>query len=376
VHPQLIAWGHSYWGGNVAVLGGALALGGLARLTRRRTATPFAAIWMALGLLLLANSRPYEGLVLSCGLALAVLAGLRWRRLSPALQISLKTLAWPVASVAVPGVLAMCYYNWQVTGSPVRLPYQEHQAQYAVVPLFWFLPMRQPAPTYRHREFERFYTREQARWYSRGDAWQEFTRFIRASLSQYEGSIALAGITVLMLPSLLRTSRAARLLLFVLGVFILGLLCETFLFLHYAAPCVGVIAALGTLALRRLNRLLGRIGPLVVGIAIALYLVSSLLWWTGYSRSQQTGFPVYRQRIADDLTAQAGKHLIIVRYGEQHNVHEEWVYNNADIDAAPVVWARDMDSEQNRILINYFNDRQMWLLEPDRNPTQLRPFSP
>jgi hypothetical protein len=43
------------------------------------------------------------------------------------------------------------------------------------------------------------------------------------------------------------------------------------------------------------------------------------------------------------------------------------VYNNADIDAAPVVWAREMDPENNANLIRYFHDRQVWLFEPDRS---------
>jgi hypothetical protein len=60
-----------------------------------------------------------------------------------------------------------------------------------------------------------------------------------------------------------------------------------------------------------------------------------------------------------------GKDLVIVHYSADHNPHQEWVYNRADIDAAPVVWARETPRETLSQLIQYFADRQVWILEPD-----------
>jgi hypothetical protein len=35
------------------------------------------------------------------------------------------------------------------------------------------------------------------------------------------------------------------------------------------------------------------------------------------------------------------------------------------MDASDVVWAREMSPEENRELTSYFDERRIWLLEPD-----------
>jgi hypothetical protein len=80
--------------------------------------------------------------------------------------------------------------------------------------------------------------------------------------------------------------------------------------------------------------------------------------------------------VVADLARRPGRHLAIVRYGPNHpNDFHEWVYNEADINAAKVIWARDMGPAQNEELINYFSDREVWLVEPDDTPPKLLPYS-
>ena len=68
-----------------------------------------------------------------------------------------------------------------------------------------------------------------------------------------------------------------------------------------------------------------------------------------------------------------------MRYRPDHEILEEWVYNDADIDGAKVVWARDMGTAKNQELLDYYKDRRVWLVEPLSYTTPdsgLRPCAP
>src|SRR5205823_331998 len=74
---------------------------------------------------------------------------------------------------------------------------------------------------------------------------------------------------------------------------------------------------------------------------------------------------VKRARVSKHLAASGGRHLVFVRYSRAHDPGDEWVYNDAEIDAAPMVWARELDRASNRALMSYYAGRQVWLVEPD-----------
>ena len=83
-----------------------------------------------------------------------------------------------------------------------------------------------------------------------------------------------------------------------------------------------------------------------------------------------------RPRIIRELNSIPGDDLVFVRYSPTHDVDWEWVYNDADIDHASVVWARDMGVHTNEELMHYYPRRHAWLLQADENVPTATPYQP
>jgi len=82
----------------------------------------------------------------------------------------------------------------------------------------------------------------------------------------------------------------------------------------------------------------------------------------------------FRMPVEDQLAAIPGQHLVLVRYSKDHNSGEEYVYNEADIDRAKTVWAREMPGRDLAPLLQYFRDRDVWIYEPDEDDSTVRPY--
>jgi hypothetical protein len=173
-----------------------------------------------------------------------------------------------------------------------------------------------------------------------------------------------------------------RLLVVIFSLSIAGVFAVVWSAPHYAAPLTCVIYALLVQAVRHLRAMkwkarpvgmqLSRVFVIVLGISTLFHVLRrdcDPLWWTC------TGDPS-RAAILEKLQHTPGKHLIVVRYSDNHNIHDEWVFNGADIDGAKVLWAREVNEEQNAKLFAYFKDRQIWLVEPDVNNTEIKPYTP
>ena len=376
VHPLTCAWSQTYWGGLVAVLGGALVLGALRRIARRPRARH--AIVLGLGLGILANSRPYEGLALALPLLTALGIWIVSRYGPPARTVWNRLLV-PLATVILLVGGGMLYYNYRVTGDPLATAYSVHQRTYARRPLFIFQdPL--PAPLYRHERLQGFYTDVPPRPAQRSltGLADSVRRRAAGYAFEYVRSLLVPFVVVLLFPLERKPWYLAAMLGVVLFTVALGL--QSWAAAHYAAPAAALALLVAVRAVRGVGR--WRLGQLRVGRSIvqALMVVIAgvlvLQWWHTVSGPRRTGWNYDRARIARSLIETGGQHLILVRYGPGHYVGMEWVYNAADIDAAPVVWASEMDAASNVRLLDYFRDRRVWLVEPDVPEVRAIPYPP
>jgi hypothetical protein len=74
------------------------------------------------------------------------------------------------------------------------------------------------------------------------------------------------------------------------------------------------------------------------------------------------GFIARRDSVLRKLDELPGKQLVLVKYGPGHDLNHEWIYNRADIDASRIVWAREMGTEKDQELLNYYPERKLWRL--------------
>ncbi len=150
---------------------------------------------------------------------------------------------------------------------------------------------------------------------------------------------------------------------------------------HYIAPVTCILFGVIVQAMRHLRRM--RLWKRPIGAALSRAIVVLLIFdisqfaATGYGDPMGWGGGGLQRRveIAHQLDAAPGKHLVIVNYSETHSVHDEWVYNGADIDGSKVVWARDLGPEQNANLMAYFKDRTVWVVEVGSEDATLAHFT-
>lgn len=359
-------WINSYWGGAVPALGGVLVMGAVPRLARRVATGP--TLLGSVGLVLLANSRPYEGVLAAIATA-GVLLWLARRQKHPlGAFLSRRTVA-PFLLVAIPGAAATGYYNYRLTGSPVLFPYSVNQQTYAASPHLYFLPPI-PTPVYHHEIIRKLWVEwdkdayRNARANPLGTALNSIGELRQFYLSAAFAPAVLTGLV----------SGAGPEMLSMLAILILplvGLMLAKVVLPHYLAPAFGIFPLLfaAGLAASRRSRL-----PWIFFLLLALPLASGVMRVAEVARHPGQSPLAKRHLVIEQLEHGGGRHLILVRYSPAHSIHAEWVYNRADIDGSTVVWARDMGEEKNRELLAYYRDRMVWLLQPDIGPTALTPY--
>jgi hypothetical protein len=376
----LCYWSNTYYCTWLPASGGALVLGAWGRL-RQRPRVSYALL-LAIGVSVLGMTRPYEGLFFCLPIA-GVLLVWMLRTNKGRFRLMLLRVTVPIASVLVLTAAFLAYYNFKVTGNALLMPELLNEKTYAVVPLFLWQQFRAQPQAYRNAEFHNFYIGWEPSEYHNTIAcgvanmtWIKFKKY----WAFYFGP--LLSIPLVAIPKVLVDKRI-RFLLFVIAVTTIGVELENWSHPHYIAALTCVLLAVVLQCMRHLqfwrwrSWSIGRaiVWAVVVGcFAVDAAWISAMAVHINYGPMYMAGYQP-RANIGRRLEQTPGSHLVIVRYTPSHPVYREWVYNRAQIEQAKVMWARDLGQECNQRLIAEFTGRTAWLIEPDINPTALKPYS-
>jgi hypothetical protein len=266
----------------------------------------------------------------------------------------------------------MLYYNWRVTGNALLMPYKHNQKLYGTPTPFYFEhPLAEPESLSHYKDLRDNFL------------WQRenyLTRWPLSRLASATGGKLNAlwdfyfqpamTLPLLFLPLIWR-KRELRPLLLTAGFVLIGIGLYPFFFPHYAAPIFAVFLLIVVQGLRHVRAFEWNGRPVGVFVfhAIVLLLVCNtaaeiLSPWIGQRKT-------IRSEALRQLEATGGKHLVMVRYGPKHSFHFGWLYNDADIDASPVIWARELDQKSDEKLMRYYSDRNIWIFEVDQHPARL-----
>jgi hypothetical protein len=172
--------------------------------------------------------------------------------------------------------------------------------------------------------------------------------------------------------------RRVRFLIVQIGICFIGFLLVPWGEVRYVAPLTATLFVLPVQGIRHLRQWKPGRRPVGVAFSRAVFLLTLVLGpFHPLAKSLERHPPAgieFRAQFESQLNASPGEHLLIVRYAPEHDSAREWVFNAADIDRAKIVWAREIPGVNIHPLLDYFQARRVWLVEPDAAPPRITPY--
>ena len=358
-------WVNAYHGGFLPAVGGALIAGAFPRLSKSANLKNGAIF--GVGLAILATTRPFEGALYSLPWLAMLAWNLRWRAIRPAI---------PAVLIAGAAMAAVGMYFERVTGSPFVTAYQINQKAYGwPMGLAWTAP---PKIEFRNIELARYYKYELGE-REKVDGPVDFLEYLTFRIQEY-WRFFLGPVLTIPLLMIARVWRRRRMLIIGLAGAVFAILLEGAASPHYLAPAAAVIIAIIVECCRHMHA--KRI-PMAPMAAMAMALVLALRIGAqnlGLPYTQALNYQSWcckvegnlnKARITRELERMPGRHLVFVKTKTDEMNLLQWIYNAADIDGARIVWARDLGPERDAALASYFRGRQVWVVDPNREPAAL-----
>ena len=370
-------WMNSYWGGSGTALGGALALGGVVRTFDENRSGRYrlgSAIAFASGLLLLANSRPYEG----CAFSIPLIAYFLYKLFSPhpnRIRIAVPVLL-PVLLIGCSGIGFMAYYNYRTTGDPLLMPRLQNERIYASLP--FLIGQKQTSNfVFTDPVFAKYYEVEaQEHQYMKTVTLPALISLEARRWGQnwffYVGP-AMCFPLLVGFVSCVKKPQLRIALFCALTTFVAVAACN-WTQMHYYAPATVAVYLFVVEGLRYLWEDEGRGGQAFAMAVVLTVIVTSLMRSNGSTAPERLHFPDGQKIVAERLEHEPGRQLVLVTYDlEKHYPGDELVHNSADFASQKILWARSKGLERDRELCAAYSQWKFWSVATDDFNIAIKP---
>jgi hypothetical protein len=368
----LLEWSNSYWGGALPMLGGALIFGGIKRIVDSDSRTVLNGIFLALGVVILAYSRPFEGLISSISLIIPVIYGKMF--LKHRFIFLLKKTILPASLIVLVGLAFLFHYNKSITGSYSSLPYNLYHTRYETARSFLFQEPHE-SPDDIPYQIRKFHNGEMKRYLDRRSSTLGFFKGVADKLFMF-GRYYVRMLYLIPFVFFLFSTKHfwEKYALGVLLILLIANFITTWNETYYIAPITVLFVFMIISGFKSPNFRRWIFYRSIVNTIVVLILMHPFIGLAAHIKRDKADFTSIKKSHIERLSQNENKDLIIVHYEPEHKSNNEFVYNEPDIENADVIWARDLGEKKNKELIKYFNKRNIWYFFPDQDLTKLEKY--